>query len=115
MALLMKLLINLLINLTFYILKWMKYMLIYNIMVIKYAHVPLFTKDTKNYLLKEKDLKIFIILLLLNYRMKNFGKSFMIMLIKNMILINLKLYLFLEMVHLELKNLLIVFQMQYLF
>src|SRR5574344_2350353 len=110
-----KLLINVIISLRFYILKWTKYTLIYNMVVIKFVLVLLFTKVMWNHLLKEKNLKIFIILLLQNYHMKNFGKLFIIMLIKNMILINLKLYLFLGMVRLELKISLIVSQMHNLF
>ena len=62
-------------------------------------------------LLKEKSLKIFAILLLLNYHMKNFGKLSLTMLIKNMILINLKLYLYLAMVLQALKTMKTAFLM----
>ena len=49
------------------------------------------------------------VLLLLNYLMKNCGKLFLITLIRNMILINLKKYLYLVMEHLELRTIQIVF------
>ena len=63
---LMKLLLDHIINQMFYILKWMKSMQTYNKVVIKYVHVQLFMKVMKKHLLKEKNLKTFITLLLLN-------------------------------------------------
>ena len=59
-GLLKRILQNPLINLMYFILKWMKFIPIFNMVVTKFVLVQLFMKVMKKILLKERNLKIFV-------------------------------------------------------